>query len=194
VKEIFYDWGGANLWLFHLINNVRGGWLDAAMQFASWLGDHERFAVYVALIAVVALFRAGRGEAAEPQPAAWLGVLAVFSLAYLADAVVVSYLKAALDFPRPAAALPADALFVVGEVQRHHSLPSGHATFAMTLAASLWPLLGRASRAAMALFVVWVCLSRISLGAHFPADVVAGLLLASAVVLPLRRIAARFTR
>jgi membrane-associated phospholipid phosphatase len=64
----------------------------------------------------------------------------------------------------------------------HHSLPSGHASFAMLLTASLWPVLNRSWRVAGVVFVLWVGISRISLGAHFPADVIAGFLSSLAVV------------
>lgn len=187
MKEIFYDWGGANVWLFHTINNVRAGWLDGFMQLGSVLGKHTNFAVVLAAAALVAALQvthafardAGRGR---QQANLWLGVLAVFSLAYVIDGTLVSLLKDALDFPRPPAALPPGDLFVIGQPEYRHSLPSGHATFALTVTASLWPVLNRYVRGVAVAYVVWVGLSRVSLGAHFPADVLAGFALAIVVV------------
>lgn len=88
--------------------------------------------------------------------------------------VLTAGLKLALDFPRPAAVLDPSAVHVVGAVEREYSLPSGHAAFAALLAASLWPLIGVPGRLTAALFAFGAGLSRIWLGAHFPADVVAG--------------------
>ena len=52
---------------------------------------------------------------------------------------------------------------------------SGHAAFATVLVGSLWPRFnGRAARAMLVLLLVCVGLSRVLIGAHFPADVVAG--------------------
>ena len=34
MKEIFYDWGGANVWLFHAINDIRFAGLDR--HHAAW--------------------------------------------------------------------------------------------------------------------------------------------------------------
>jgi hypothetical protein len=43
MKEIFYDWGGANIWLFHAINDIRFGGLDQVMLLGTTLGDHILF-------------------------------------------------------------------------------------------------------------------------------------------------------
>jgi membrane-associated phospholipid phosphatase len=112
----------------------------------------------------------------------WMAVIAVFSLAYLLDGALLEYLKPMLDFPRPPLALPQGSLNIVGAAEYHHSLPSGHSSFAMLVVASLWPVLGCNLRKAGILFVLWVGCSRVSLGAHFPADVMAGFLSSLAVV------------
>jgi membrane-associated phospholipid phosphatase len=200
VKEILYDWGGLNVWLFHAINNLRGDAWDYAMQLGTALGDHARFPLYMALLGLAALWYLATARAAttaSDRAPILLAVLATLSLAYFVDGLVVNWLKVALDFPRPPLALPPDSLHVLGPPEYHHSLPSGHATFAMTLAAGLWPLFRRPGRIGLAAFVLWVCLSRISLGAHFPADVLAGCLVGLAVVTAIRataEIAARRPR
>jgi len=42
MKEIFYDWGGANVWLFHAINDVRYAWLDDVVLLGTSLGNQTR--------------------------------------------------------------------------------------------------------------------------------------------------------
>lgn len=191
MKTIFYDWGGANLWLFHVINDVRGGFIDGLMQLGSTLGAHGNFPIYLSLIALVATLLTARAFARDArsgreQALGWLAVLSVLGVAYVIDGLAISWLKATLDFPRPPAALPPGTLHVVGTPELRHSLPSGHAAFATTLAASLWPALHRPGRIGLAVFVLWVGLSRVSLGMHFPADVVAGVGVGLLVVVPVR--------
>ncbi len=183
MKDFFYEWDGVNTWLFYTINGWHNDTLDGAMQLGTLLGDHNRFALYLAALALVAWWQVTRGGEARR----WLGVLTVFSLAYVLDGVLIGWLKHAFDFPRPYGVLPPETVHIVGVVETKHSFPSGHATFAATCAASLWPLLGRYGRVAATAFVIWVAWSRISLGMHFPADVIAGALLAIVIVISLER-------
>jgi membrane-associated phospholipid phosphatase len=191
MHAFLYDWGGLNDWLFHLINDVHTPWLDSLMRLGTLLGGHDNFSLYLALAAAIGFVSAARGRGAARLNAAyaWLSVLAVFSIGYALEGGIIGLLKPWLDFPRPPLALPAGSVHVVGQLELHHSLPSGHSAFAMLVVASLWPVAVWPVRAGLALFALWVGLSRISLGAHFPADVLAGFALSLAVVWLLQRIA-----
>lgn len=194
MKSMLYDWGGLNLWLFHAINDLRAPGIDSFMVLGSWLGDPDRFWIYLTagvLCGWVGTAR-GRRQGRQEQAFAWLSTLAVFCTGYALDGAIVAGLKSWLDFPRPPLALPPESLHIVGEAVFRHSLPSGHAAFAMLVAASFWPQTWRPLRLGLALFVLWVSLSRMSLGAHFPADVLAGWLIAFGVVNLLYRFADRF--
>jgi membrane-associated phospholipid phosphatase len=187
MKEIFYDWGGANVWLFHLINDIRFEWLDKVMLLGTSLGDHSLFPFYLGLLTLFALVAVSR-SATNPtryrmQVERWMAVLAVFSIAYLLDGLLLGFLKPLLDFPRPPLALAQSTVNIVGVPEYHHSLPSGHSSFAMLVVASLWPVLHGKWRIAGVCFVLWVGASRMSLGAHFPADVIAGFISSLAIVL-----------
>jgi len=198
LKAIFYDWDGANVWLFHVINGMRGGFIDRFMWLGTMLGAHENFPFYLAAIALIALMRAIRAEVdvmhTGPHPAIiWLSAIAVFTLAYAVDGFLIAWLKTTLDFPRPLRALPPNSVHVIGIPLYRYSLPSGHSTFAATVAASLWPVMTRTGRVGLVLFALWVGVSRVSVGAHFPADVLAGFLLGLVVVLTLRSTVRRVT-
>jgi len=188
MKEILYDWGGLNAWLFKAINAWHTAWLDQIMLLGSLLAEHDYFVFWLSAFFLVAIL-ATRGK---PKDALvpWFALVAVFSVAYLVDGWVVSTLKEWFSFPRPMLALPPNAVHVVGSPEHNlmHSLPSGHTSFAMLIAASLWPVLNRAGRIAAVSFVVWVGLSRMSLGAHFPADVMAGALSSLLVVCGVRKL------
>ena len=196
LKEIFYDWGGANVWLFHTINNVRGDYLDCFMLLGTRIGSHVFFQLYLAAAFVVALIVVGhalRHDRLLGQQLGifWLGALAVFSLAYVADGAFLMWIKPFLDFPRPPLALEQGSLHILGEPEFHHSLPSGHASFAMLVGASFWTVAGKSGRPVLVAFVLWVGISRISVGAHFPADVLASWLTALPLVLLVRAIILR---
>jgi membrane-associated phospholipid phosphatase len=187
MKEILYDWGGANVWLFHAVNDLRFAWLDKVMLLGTEMGDHTLFPFYLGLLALVALVVVNRSEQDVAQyrilAIRWMAVIAVFSLAYWLDGLLLGVLKPLFDFPRPPLALPPDTVHVIGIPEIHHSLPSGHSSFAMLVTASLWPILSHKWRVAGVMFVIWVGISRMSLGAHFPADVLAGFISSLVVVL-----------
>lgn len=176
MKAIFYDWNGLNVWLFHVINGFHFDALDRFMLLGTQLAEHSNFAIYLGLLVIVAMLaiRAKNGKSLQ----LWFGVIAVFALGNLLDGWLVSSLKDWFSFPRPPLALPPGSVRLLGspESNLQHSLPSGHTSFAVLISASLWPALNRYWRYAAFAFVAWVGLSRVSLGAHFPADVMAGAL------------------
>src|SRR4029079_16825561 len=100
MKGGVHSWGVTNVALFHAINANHAPWLDRFMLALTWAGDHNRFALYVAFIGLVAWWQFAR-HAARPTTGEWILALATFSLAYLADGLLVTALKSFLDFPRP---------------------------------------------------------------------------------------------
>src|SRR3954468_12565996 len=174
MKEWIYDWGGANVALFHALNANHAQWLDNIMLALTWAGDHNRFAFYVSFMALVTWWRIARYPD-SPAGRQWMLALATFAIAYVLDGFLVTALKSYMDLPRPVLVFLPDSLVVVGPPEFHHSFPSGHASFAALFAAALWPCTrGPASRIVLAVYVVAVCLSRPYLGFHFPADVLFG--------------------
>ena len=84
--------------------------------------------------------------------------------------------KRLFALPRPASILEADHLHVIGETLRANAFPSGHAVTAFTLA-SVLVLASRRPGMTAAWAVpgaMLIALSRIAVGAHWPADIAAG--------------------
>jgi signal peptidase II len=189
MKALLYDWHGLNAHLFHAINGVHYPWLDTLMLRITQLGDHDYLAIYLAVGILCGWFSTARKRTGDAQ--AWLTTLAIFSAGCILDGVLIGLFKTWVDFPRPLLALPRGSVHVVGQAEFHYSLPSGHAAFAMLIAASFWPQANRLLRVVLVLFALAIGISRVSLGAHFPADVVAGFMLGLLTVL-LLRVAARY--
>lgn len=91
-------------------------------------------------------------------------------------------LKAAFAFPRPAVVLGEGVFRIVGVPDSRYSFPSGHAAYVAVLAAAIWPVAAWPGRIGLLAFAIAVGWSRIALGAHFPADVVASFVLGWACV------------
>lgn len=160
-----YDWFGVNVALFHLINGVHTPLWDRCMVTMSWLGDYEFYPYYVAALLLL--------SQAAPRLVPRRNVL-VFAVGFAITGIVVAVLKPFFGFPRPALALGRHAVVLVGPPALHESFPSGHASFVVLLAAALSARVARSFKYPLWLFAAAVCLSRISVGAHFPADVIGG--------------------
>jgi len=112
--------------------------------------------------------------------------LSVFLKTALLAMLMAQVPKALWLQPRPAAALDGSQLHIVGEAVVHtSSMPSGHALAVFAMLAAAWMAraqrglgLPRASVAlgwcAALLLVAAVAWSRVAVGAHWPADVLAG--------------------
>lgn len=177
MRRALYGWYGGNVWLFHVVSAFRGRYWIEFMRLASEFADHRRFALYIlalcaaGILAVVFAFRHNHGEAAAFR---WFTVLCVFTIGTALDHVVVEAMKTWFALPRPGVILGAHHFGVERAGLRYRSFPSGHASFAAVLAVSVWPTARFAVRVLLVSAVFLVCLSRVSLGLHFPADVLGG--------------------
>jgi len=146
------------------------------MQAVSSIADYWNFPwVMLALImAHLVIERRGNAMLAERS----FRALMIFVIAFAISVPTVAALKIAFDFPRPLMVLGQHAVRVLGQPQYRHSLPSGHATFAALLTASLWGLGWMRLRLVLLAFAILTGISRMWVGAHFPKDVIAGYLCA----------------
>jgi undecaprenyl-diphosphatase len=172
-----YDWFGLNQVLFRWINGLHAPWWDSFMLAVTAAADHRVFPIYVAAALGLAFLFARFLPMVN---------VVVFGIGYALNAAVIGYLKDLFAFPRPLAVLGAQAVTVLGSERIANSFPSGHATFAFLIAAALTPGMHRGAQIALWSFAGLAALSRIVVGAHFPADVVAGALIGALTAIVVR--------
>jgi membrane-associated phospholipid phosphatase len=148
-----------------MLFNMRGypKWLDRIMWFATQLGN-----MLVAFIAAFLLFLLNYRRLAIEIV---LGTLTLWLL--------VEIIKALSNRDRPFLAL--DKTRVIGRQERGDSFPSGHTTqifFLMTLFIQRFQL-GLGESIALYAVAALVGFTRIYVGAHYPRDVIAGIVLGS---------------
>lgn len=178
IKELLYDWGGLNLSLFHAINQFHGVWYDSIMLVGSALSNRYDFPLYLILIGLVTVHR--KNYLTTNMKAQWQFVM-IFAVAFVLDTALVEALKILAHYPRPFVTLPPDTMRIIGEPldrkEYYYSFPSGHASFATLIIGSIWAFMNRYGKTLGCLFVLWAGWSRIALGAHYPADVLAGIII-----------------
>jgi undecaprenyl-diphosphatase len=165
--RLLYDNLRMDASLFFLINGAHREWLDTVMLFMTEVG--RRGFVWFVIAAIASLWP-------QHRAAAWRLVLAL-GLAFL---VTDGVFKPLAGRTRPYEVL-ADAR-VIDSKPTTASFPSGHAASAAAgaIAASrMFP----AAAPVFYLMAALVAASRVYVGVHYPADVVAGLLVGTACAL-----------
>lgn len=162
----------ADIELLRAVNGAGPEALEPVMLALSWLDDYWRVPLYAAGLLAIALVIRCRGERAGVRPSMMAAGNPVIAFAIAAP--LTAALKQAFALARPAAL---EGVRVFTAADSEFSFPSGHAVFTGVLVPSLWPVLPRWGRFIAVLFALGVAVSRVWLGAHFPSDVGAGLLI-----------------
>ncbi|MDX2074553.1 MAG: phosphatase PAP2 family protein [Alphaproteobacteria bacterium] len=195
LKPLLYDWAGANEVLFLAINSIRGPQYDRFMQAISWIGEHEHFPYYFAAVfafaALSLLLKTMRGQRGKWfYMTSWLGVLLVLGVGYAATGAVTNTLKDYFAYPRPYVALvnthQVHKLEATEPRDDFRSFPSGHVVFTTLMVMALTPMLSGLLAWGGVALIALMAWSRLSLGMHFPADVIASILIAAPLISGLR--------
>jgi membrane-associated phospholipid phosphatase len=147
-----------NVALFRLINDAGTVLPETIAWWVTSLGDGMT-------AAVIGLLFARR----------YPHILPTILVAAVLGGLITHIPKDLLALPRPAGVLDDSTIHIVGRTLRRGSMPSGHTLTAFTLAGVLVAQLSSGyARALVWLLAIIVGLSRIAVGAHWPADVCAG--------------------
>jgi len=193
-KELWYDWQGKNDTLFLQINHYRETDYNTAMQYISWVGDKSHFQGYfvgLLVIAVLAsLFSSLRGKKAWPYIMSWIGVFAVLIIGFYVNDYITLHLKDYFSYPRPYISYVSGSEMYkmenIDKAKDFQSFPSGHTTFVTFMVMALWPVLGNFMKACGIALIFLTAWSRVSLGMHYPADVVGAVIIAVPLIWLLR--------
>lgn len=194
LKELFYDWMGGNDVVFLTINGIRHPHYDKFMQTVSKIGDHHNFIYYFAAIALFAgcrlSWKAMTGQAGKQSAGIWMGVLLMLLIGYGTTAIVTDQIKNHQGYPRPYIALASTGEVHMLETPKpqddFRSFPSGHVVFTTFMVMTLWPVMGPLLSWCGVWLIMLMMWARISVGMHFPADVIGAVLITVPLVASVR--------
>lgn len=165
-----------NRLLFLAINQFHSPLIDAVMGAISVTGNFWNILWLLLLLGIVYLVARQRdGHAGTRLRIRTMELATLLVIGFVISSLLVICLKIGIHAPRPG------TVFGLGVVHTHQMLdspygfPSGHSAFSMMVVCTFWHYMrSRAIRVLLVIFVLWVGISRINLGMHFPLDVVAG--------------------
>ena len=192
LKSFFYDFGGLNIYLFKLINSYFGKEkYDYLMILADFFAGYRNFKYHLLVLIIFAAFTilTNRNNQARVKFLTfnWLEFMATLLSSVFACFILIFALKAIFLLPRPFCSQDLvnihEIKIITGHASCFHSFPSGHTSFCTVFVASLWPYANRIFRFFGAILIVLIGISRITAGAHFPADVIWSFVLSLAVTI-----------
>jgi membrane-associated phospholipid phosphatase len=161
--------------LFLALNNIRSPALDLFMNLGTRLGNFSNI-VWLVVLALVAYpaSRAVRGPLGPRIRLQIIELLPTLLIGFAVTAVLVASLKYGVRELRPGAVYGPQVVHSLQAEDSPYSFPSGHSAFAMLVVATFWRHTRGKAQLALAGYALWVGLSRINLGMHFPLDVLCG--------------------
>jgi membrane-associated phospholipid phosphatase len=152
-------------------------WLRDLAEWVTGFGRSDRYLIPLLLVILLLVFasRSLAGERRRAMARFWAARGAFVWLAMALSGLLNDVVKLLAGRPRPSTGDVGSAPFTFDYA--FQSFPSGHTAVAFALALSvglLWPRW----RAPLLAFAVAVAASRVILGAHYPADVIGGTLVA----------------
>lgn len=182
LRDLWYDWLGANTWLFKQINSLSDVPIyKSIMKAVSALGSERLLPYYLG--AIVAYFilsllmrLATRKGSVRYYIIMWLNIFLVMGAGLFSAKYSIDYLKHNFAYPRPYVALAGKVIQLEGQYaeEANQSFPSKHVAIITLIVIALWPALSENFRWGGIGAIIAMSWSRMAVGVHFPMDVISG--------------------
>ncbi len=198
MKEIFYDFDGYNVIIFHVLNHL--GNIGFLPYFLQWISGFFRiwgFAVYYISLCIYQYYRIKKlsPQKREKSYEEAFYSLTQIGICYAVFGFIYATLKFSVNMPRPYCSLPIESFITIAQTSGERclsSFPSAHTGIALMMAIFAWPYLKTPTRFVAICIVIFVAFSRIALAMHYPSDILYSVLITAASICVSRLIFAVF--
>ena len=181
LKEIFYDWFGLNRVLFDAVQaHVTNHSVLMFLKSTSSLLSYKLFPFHMLIILGIMLYVSFKNR--KPFSSTHARALCVAILAICIYYPVVNVIKPLFHFMRPICTLEVFVNSIIPALEKKTasecllSFPSGHAAYVATFVFGLWTVLDSRAKILGVVLIALMAFARMAKGAHYPADVVYGIL------------------
>lgn len=190
-KDLLYNWFGYNKTIFCYLNNITDNYivLNILKFFTDYIGNFMMLPVHFIIIIALAYHMSQKHKKDLHTEILYLKSILTLLVAYMLFISLGTLAKENLSYARPYCSPDINLNELISSMMHYSkskcfkSLPSGHSAYITTLVLSMWPTLNNFFKVSGIFTILLIITSRVILGAHFPADVVYGVLLGITVVL-----------
>ena len=190
-KNVLYDWFGYNRILFDALNNAteNAAVLKTLKFITDYIGHYMMFPIHICILMLIVYTITHTKNRNIEKELVYIKSIIVLLATLMLLMTVGQLTKIYFSFVRPYCSPdivlnPAVKSVMNGDYHMDkcfRSLPSGHTMYVTTFVLSMWPALNKTLKRLGVATIVSVGLTRVTLGAHFPADIVYGFLLAASL-------------
>lgn len=177
-----------NIEIFRTFNQAFGKpEFDGAINLGAHIGEYTNFYIYMIVLFFIATLNIYNNkhslDTVKEIVISWASALITLFIASVIGYICIQIIKNYTNMPRPFCSLT--DIYTVAEITNmldcKMSFPSGHVSFIIIMLASFWPLMNKMFKVLAFVLVVFVAITRIASGAHYPVDILG----AVAITLPL---------
>lgn len=172
-----------NISIFKNINHLFGrDQFDTIMTIIDTLGEAKKmyfhFSIIIAIGLSIFFYHRKNEEVFKRVFTPWLASIATALISMLSLGIAF-ILKNYTEINRPFCSLAEihTIKHITDNLDCNHSFPSGHIIFTTVLATSFWPILTRLFKLFFISFIILTAITRIASGAHYPVDLLGGLVI-----------------